>query len=64
MAQLVSDRVRNALERLDQSIDRLEGRIAATLDLSGGGGDEDSASAALAERLDRVIARIETALAR
>jgi Arc/MetJ-type ribon-helix-helix transcriptional regulator len=63
MARLVSDRVRDALERLDQSIDRLESRISVTIDAGAGTTEEDSANAALAERLDRVIGRIESALA-
>jgi hypothetical protein len=58
----VSDRLREALERLDQAIDRLDASAA-----NGGGAEPgaaaDTGSAVLAARLDRMIQRIETALA-
>jgi hypothetical protein len=58
----VSDRLREALERLDQAIDRLDATATA------GAGVEKAASAsadtaALAARLDKMIQRIEAALA-
>ena len=60
----VSDRLREALERLDQAIDRLD--ATATADVGGekavdGSGSRDAA--ALAARLDKMIQRIEAALA-
>ncbi|HEX4507491.1 MAG TPA: hypothetical protein VH722_17315 [Alphaproteobacteria bacterium] len=61
----VSDRLREALERLDQAIDRLD--ATATAEHGGGNGaaaGHDSAdTAALAARLDKMIQRIEAALA-
>ena len=61
MSGQVSDRLRAALERLDQAIDQLEARIEATAD--SGSADDSSANIVLAERLDRMIERIELALA-
>ena len=61
MAVLVSDRLRAALERLDQAIDRLEARVEATAESPST--DDNSANGAIAERLDRMIERIEVALA-
>jgi hypothetical protein len=61
MSGQVSDRLRAALERLDQAIDQLEARVEATTD--SGSADDSSANTVLAERLDRMIERIELALA-
>ena len=61
MSGLVSDRLRAALERLDQAIDQLESRVDATAD--SGMADGSSANTVLAERLDQMIERIESALA-
>ena len=61
MPNIISDKLRAALERLDQAIDRLESRVEATADA--GPTDENSANGAIAERLDRMIERIEVALA-
>jgi HAMP domain-containing protein len=65
MTVSVSERLREALERLDQAIDRLDSGVAA-----GNNGAEPPAKSetsadagALALRLDRMIERIETALA-
>jgi len=61
----VSDRLREALERLDQAIDRLDASATA----GAGGGVAVAApsasadTAALAARLDKMIQRIEAALA-
>jgi hypothetical protein len=61
----VSDRLREALERLDQAIDRLDASTAA-----GAGGVPVAANgagsantAAIAAKLDRMIQRVEAALA-
>jgi hypothetical protein len=61
----VSDRLREALERLDQAIDRLD--MSAT---AGTGGDAPTVpethsadTAAIAAKLDRMIQRVEAALA-
>jgi len=60
MAAQSSDRLRAALERLDQAIDRLDARAAA---VAGGGAQTDNFDrSSLAERLDKAIARIERAL--
>lgn len=62
----VSDRLRDALERLDQAIDRLDASASAG---SGGAmpagatGNAAPGNAAIAVRLDQMIERIETALA-
>ena len=61
----VSDRLREALERLDQAIDRLDATAAAGAgsekSVAGGNGSADTA--AVAARLDKMIQRIEAALA-
>jgi hypothetical protein len=69
MAVEVSDKVREALERLDQAIDRLESGVAAALERAPppaeNASDPDvrhTVNAALAERLDRIIERIEAAM--
>jgi hypothetical protein len=64
MATQVSDRLRDALERLDDAIDRLDARIDAHLNAA----QQTPAPAnpvipAVVERLDRIIGRIEGALA-
>jgi hypothetical protein len=61
MSELVSDRLRAALERLDQAIDQLESRVEATEEAAST--DDNSANGMIAERLDRMIERIELALA-
>ena len=61
MSGQVSDRLRAALERLDQAIDQLEARVEAAAD--SGSADDSSANTVLADRLDRMIERIELTLA-
>ena len=61
----VSDRLREALERLDQAIDRLDATATAG---AGGGktapaGNGSADNAMLTARLDKMIQRIEAALA-
>ncbi len=58
----VSDRLRDALERLDQAIDRLDAQLPAARAGTVGGSD-GATGAFVAARLDRIIERIETALA-
>ncbi len=66
MSVSVSEKLRDALERLDQAIDSLEAgldaKISAAEEAAPAGSDDDSATAVVAERLDRLIARVETAL--
>jgi hypothetical protein len=62
MATDVSDKVREALERLDQAIDRLDAKIGEALDAPAASLPRAPADPALAERLDTIIARIEAAL--
>jgi Arc/MetJ-type ribon-helix-helix transcriptional regulator len=58
----VSDRLREALERLDQAIDRLDAN--ATVEAGSMSGENGAAdTAALAARLDKMIQRVEAALA-
>jgi len=59
----VSDRLREALERLDQAIDRLDASTA-TAGAEQGAGDRDGTenNAVIAARLDKMIQRIEAAL--
>ena len=61
----VSDRLREALERLDQAIDRLDASAVAAEGSETGtakaGGSADTA--AVAARLDKMIQRLEAALA-
>ena len=61
----VSDRLREALERLDQAIDRLDATATAAGngDTAAGRPDGLADTAAVAARLDRMIQRIEAALA-
>jgi hypothetical protein len=61
----VSDRLREALERLDQAIDRLDmSATAATGSTAADTADTHSAGTTmLAARLDRMIQRVEAALA-
>jgi len=61
MSQIVSDRLRAALERLDQAIDQLESRVEAAEESAAM--DDNSANGMIAQRLDRMIERIELALA-
>ncbi len=61
----VSDRLRIALEQLDEAIDRLDARVSRHLEESkhpetAAGPSPDRM---IAERLDRIIERIELALA-
>jgi len=56
----VSDRLRDALEKLDQAIDRLEAKASADNKKPAGSAPDN---VALAARLDHMIERIETALA-
>ncbi len=63
MATDVSDKVREALERLDQAIDRLDAKIGERLEAAPAASlARPPADPALAERLDTIIARIEAAL--
>ena len=57
----VSDRLKDALERLDQAIDRLDAQVSAEPKTAATAGGSDAS--AIAVRLDRMIQRIETALA-
>jgi hypothetical protein len=56
----VSDRLRDALERLDQAIDRLDAQVSAENKTAPAKAPDN---AAVVARLDRMIERIETALA-
>ncbi|HTJ63542.1 MAG TPA: hypothetical protein VL899_07005 [Alphaproteobacteria bacterium] len=58
----VSDRLRDALERLDQAIDRLEAAVSVRPRLSASAAQKKD-SAAVAAQLDLMIERLETALA-
>jgi hypothetical protein len=65
----VSEKLRDALERLDQAIDRLEASVPDGDAATSGEAPVESPdgkspdTAALSARLDHMIARIETALA-
>ncbi len=62
----LSDRLREALERLDQAIDRLDANaVAAEAGVPAENGDATphSNAAVVAAKLERMIQRIETALA-
>ena len=59
----VSDRLREALERLDQAIDRLDATAGSGGEERAAHGDGSPDTAALAARLDKMIQRIEAALA-
>jgi hypothetical protein len=59
----VSDRLREALERLDQAIDRLDADAPAEAASNGNNGNGAADNSAIAARLDRMIQRIEAALA-
>jgi len=63
MTAEVSDRLREALERLDQAIDRLDACVAAKAEGDADSADGNSANAVIVERLDKLIARVELALA-
>lgn len=58
----VSDRLRDALERLDQAIDRLEAAVSARPRPSASAAPKKD-NAAVAAQLDLMIERLETALA-
>ncbi len=60
----VSDRLREALERLDQAIDRLDmsARTPAA-DQAAAAATPSATTAMLAAKLDRMIQRVEAALA-
>ena len=66
MTARVSDKLRDALERLDQAIDSLEAGLDAKIEAAAEGvsatSDDSTATGVVAERLDRLIARVETAL--
>jgi hypothetical protein len=69
MAVEVSDKVREALERLDQAIDRLDSGVTAALERAPPPAQappnpdgRHAINPALAERLDRIIERIEAAM--
>ncbi len=57
----VSDRLKDALERLDQAIDRLDAQVSAEAKPAATADGTDAS--AIAVRLDRMIQRIESALA-
>jgi hypothetical protein len=59
----VSSRLREALERLDQAIDMLDSQVAARIAALDREPDEAVVNAVIVERLDRIIERIEMALA-
>jgi hypothetical protein len=66
MTAVVSDRLRESIERLDQTIDRLDASVALAFERPA---PEASVSVApsvdgtmLAERLDKIIERLEAAL--
>jgi len=60
----VSDRLREALERLDQAIDRLDASATAGASIEKDAVANGSAGTeALAARLDKMIQRIEAVLA-
>lgn len=69
MSANVSDRLREALEQLDQAIDRLDARVTAHLEsrphaIDTGPTDSGPADTGkIAERLDYLIRRIESSLA-
>jgi hypothetical protein len=55
----VSDRLRVALEHLDEAIDRLDARVAEHMENPASGAPDR----VIADRLDRIIERLELALA-
>lgn len=61
----VSERLREALERLDQAIDRLDANAAAGAGVTAANGDAapHSNATVVAAKLERMIQKIETALA-
>lgn len=59
----VSDRLREALERLDQAIDRLDMSATAGTGTAAAADTHSAGTAMLAARLDRMIQRVEAALA-
>jgi hypothetical protein len=61
MAKNVSGRLQAALERLDQTIDRLDGSLTEHLEQAEA--QAKPVSPLVAERLDLIIKRIELALA-
>jgi hypothetical protein len=64
MPKNVSDRLQAALERLDQAIDRLDARVSDHLEREDlRSASPMSASPIVVEKLDRIIKRIELALA-
>lgn len=63
MSTNVSDRLRDALERLDQAIDQLDARLTTHLESVAERPSDAAPNPAIAERLDRIIRRIEMALA-
>jgi hypothetical protein len=65
MTVSVSERLREALERLDQAIDRLDASVSAGSGAAAPAGEagKSADTVAIAARLDRIIERVETALA-
>ena len=63
MTAEISDKVRAAMERLDQAIDRLDAKAAAQGLAKAEAAPAKSNDKAVADRLDRMIERIESALA-
>jgi hypothetical protein len=59
----VSDRLREALERLDQAIDRLDASAVAAPASALTDNARPADTAAIAAKLDRMIQRVEAALA-
>lgn len=60
MAEPVSDKLRDALERLDQAIDQLESKAASNA--KSVLANRKASNDAVVQRLDKVIGRIEAAL--
>jgi hypothetical protein len=65
MTVSVSEKLRDALERLDQAIDRLESGVSVgqNFPLAAAGAAKSIDTSAIAARLDRLIERVETVLA-
>jgi hypothetical protein len=67
MTAEISDKVRAAMERLDQAIDRLDAKAVvqspAQARAAATAASSKSNDKAVADRLDRMIERIESALA-
>ena len=59
----LSERLREALERLDQAIDRLDANAGAGVPAANGDAAPATNAAVVAAKLERMIQKIETALA-